>query len=225
MSCIYILQEVVVKLYILVTSLPASPLNVSLTCQVFEANGGVLVHAGMSLVWAAVYVARGLPDVSLRWSERTQLKRGSVQCREITLHSHFLLPPPFLTRSPVYPLGEWGKKSKQRGSVRPTVQDRTLFIFPAAQDDFIFRIYKYFPMKALEIQEKSPCLTFLSASNLRPPRGQHCLAPQCGCYKNAVVLVMCSVSHRKGSWRCWEGFLRPGRLPFPTMKDFLMKSF
>lgn len=107
-------QKVVAKLYILVTSLPALPLNVSLTCLVFEANGGVLVHAGMSLVWAAVYVARGLPDVSLRWSERTQLKRGSVQCGEITLHSHFLLPPPFLTSSPVYPLGEW-EKNQNRG--------------------------------------------------------------------------------------------------------------
>jgi len=88
----------------------------------FEARGGVLVHAGMSLVWAAVYVARGLPDVSLQWSERPLLKRVSVQCCKITLHSHFLLPPPFLTSSPVYPLGQWEeKKSKQRGSVRPAV--------------------------------------------------------------------------------------------------------
>lgn len=215
------------KLCTLVTEFASSTAEwLSLTCWVFEAGGGVLVHAGMSLVWAAVYVAWGLPDVSLRWSERPLLKRVSVQCCKITLHSHFLLPPPFLTSSPVYPLGQWEKKVKTEGFSTPgSVAQDPIHLLPLLQDDFIFQIHKYFPVKAPEVQERA-CAWLSSVSDLRPLR--HRLAPQCACYKNPVMRVMCSVSHCEGSWRGYIGLSRclgqVKEVAFPNKVDSWIKS-
>lgn len=122
------------------------------------------------------------------------LKRVSVQRYKITLHSHFLLPPPFLTSGSVYPLGQWGekKKVKTEGFSTPgsAAQD-PIHLPPLLQDDFIFQIHKYFPVKALEIQERARAwLSFLSVIwGLRATSWLLCV-----CFVEILSFRWCAVS-------------------------------
>lgn len=98
------------------------------------------------------------------------------------------------------------KKVKTEGFSTPGSAAQDPIHLPSLlQDDFIFQIHKYFPVKAPEVQEQA-CAWLSSVSDLRPLR--HRLAPQCACYKNPVMRVMCSVSHCEGSWRNYEGLSR-----------------
>lgn len=193
--CNFFLKKAVVKLYTLVTEFASSTAE-WLSLSHMSTLWGWLWGAGAC--WDVPGVSCCLCGPRTAWCVAAMEREAAVEKSLCTaLQDHLTQPLPASAPFPHKRLSvpTWpvrGKKVKTEGFSTPgsAAQD-PIHLPPLLQDDFIFQIHKYFPVKALEIQERA-CAWLPSLSVIWGLWGTSWLL--CVCFVKIMSFRWCAVS-------------------------------